>query len=207
MKKLMILLGLGLVLTGCESKEPEKEIEENQESEVQGEEKDYEHLQKMVDYYDDIVDDGLPYAVKHLAKFVSDCENKCQSLYMAYEDSLKLIETQAFDEWFDENYVKPIPNTTPLNSMVEVTLQWNEPALENGMFHFMFHINNKSITHSIKKIELELSYFGEKKERKTFVLDVSVPPRELVGADESFEASIKPVDFEVNVKSVEWEQE
>ena len=112
MKKLICLISLLILLTGCNSENNENDVENKQEELAQEDAKDYEHLQEMVEFYDDIVDDGLPYAVKSLAKNVSDCENKCQSQYMTYEDAQELVKTEAYDEWFNENYVKPISNLT-----------------------------------------------------------------------------------------------
>lgn len=106
MKRLIVLLGLIVMLAGCASQQNENSEQENEELEVQKVEKDYNQLQKRVEFYDDIIDDGLSYAVKNLAKSVSDCEGQCQSQYMTYEESLGLVQTQAYDEWFERNYEK-----------------------------------------------------------------------------------------------------
>ena len=140
MKKLIYLISLMILLAGCNSENNENDVENKQEELVQEElaqedAKDYEHLQKMVEYYDDIVDDGLPYAVKILAKNVNDCENKCQSQYMTYEDAQELVETEAYDEWFDANYVKPTSTQTPQVEVVqepcpiEITSVYDEPDI------------------------------------------------------------------------------
>ena len=124
MKRLIVLLGLIVMLAGCGSQQNENNDQENEESLVQEDEKDYDYLQKMVNHYEDIVDDGLSYAVKNLAKFVFDCENKCQSQYMTYEDAQELVETQAYDEWFNENYISPVADIKPNINWVEFSGAW-----------------------------------------------------------------------------------
>lgn len=197
------------MLAGCEGKEPVEDVAENQELETQEEEKDYENLQKMVDFYDKVVGDGLPHGVKNLAKNLSNCDNKCKSEYMTYEDAQELVETEAYNEWFDENYVKPVPNTTPLNSLASVSIGWGRAVGEgnSGLYQVGFNVTNESYTHTIKGLEVEVLYeYDKQRVRDTRYLEVSIPSRTSEGFD-YMDLELEPFDLHCKVISVDWEQE
>lgn len=127
MKRLMILLGLVVMLAGCsnqQSENNEQEVFNNQESSIEEVEEDYSDIQKKIQQNDEALSRGREYAVQHIVENLVNCEGKCTSKHMTYEDALALSETEAYDEWFKEYFAIPDTRVKRNTNWVEFKSAW-----------------------------------------------------------------------------------